>query len=188
MEVKLRAALASEPDPNETRQTRTETAEDRERRELRERSGLHRYIGAALSGAALDGAEAEYAAAMGCPGLVPLTMVGPTMEERQAAHGGAVEHRAVTPAPADSDVDRTQAPIVPAIFDRSVAPYLGVEMPTVQTGVQGYPVLSTSLMGGMKAEDAAADEGAGAYTVTDADPRRLTGSFRIRKEDVAVFG
>ena len=107
------------------------------------------------------------------------------MEQRQAAHAAAVEHRAVTPAPGDSDVPHTHAPIVPAIFDRSVAPWLGIEMPTVGTGVQSYPVLSTSLRGGMVAESGPATEGAGAYTVTDADPRRLSGAFRIRKEDIA---
>ncbi len=37
----------------------------------------------------------------------------------------------------------------------------------------------------MKAESAAAAETAGAFTVTDADPRRLTGAFRIRREDTA---
>ena len=58
-------------------------------------------------------------------------------------------------------------------------------MPTVGTGIASYPILSTSLTGGMKAEDASAAESAGAYTVTDADPRRLTGSFKIRKEDIA---
>ena len=58
-------------------------------------------------------------------------------------------------------------------------------MPTVGTGIASYPVLSTSLTGGMKAEDGAAAQTAGAFTVTDADPRRLTGSFLLRKEDIA---
>ena len=188
VEVRLRAALASEPDPNETRQARTETAEDRERRELRARVTLADYIAAAVAqgdAGSAGGAAAEYAAAEGCPGMVPITMLGETAEERAAANARAVEHRAVTPAPADSEVGRTLAPIVPAIFDRSIAGFLGIEMPTVGTGVQSYPVLSTSLSGGMVAEDDAATEGTGAYTVTDADPRRLSGSFRIRKEDIA---
>ena len=185
LEPELRAAIVAEGDPAETRTDTTEDAEDRERRELRERSGLHRYIGAALSGSVLDGAEPEYAAAEGCPGLVPLTMVGPTMEQRQAAEAAAVEHRAVTPAPADADVNHTHAPIVPALFDRSAAPFLGIEMPTVPTGIASFPILGTSVTAGMRAEDADAPETAGAFTVSDADPRRLTGSFRIRKEDIA---
>ena len=188
LEPELRAAIVAEGDPAETRTDTTEDAEDRERRELRGKVTLADYIGAAVAqgdAGSAGGAAAEYAAAMGCPGMVPLTMCGPTTEERAAATARAVEHRAVTPAPADSDVPHTHAPIVPALFDRSVAGYLGIEMPTVGTGIASYPILSTSLQGGMKGEDAAATEGAGAYTVTDADPRRLTGSFRIRKEDIA---
>ena len=188
LEPELRAAIVAEGDPTETRTATTEDAEDRERRELRGKVALADYIGAAVAqgdAGAATGAAAEYAAAMGCSGFVPLTMCGPTAEERAAAHARAIEHRAVTPAPADTDVPHTHAPIVPALFDRSVAGFLGIEMPTVGTGIASYPILSTSLQGGMKAEDTAAAEGAGAYTVTDADPRRLTGSFRIRKEDVA---
>ena len=188
LEPELRAAIVAEGDPNETRTETTEDAEDRERRELRAKVTLADYIGAAVAqgdAGAVTGAAAEYAAVMGCSGFVPLTMCGPTAEERAAAHARAIEHRAVTPAPADSDVPHTHAPIVPALFDRSVAGFIGLEMPTVGTGIASYPILSTSLQGGMKGEDDAAAEGAGAYTVTDADPRRLTGSFRIRKEDVA---
>ena len=183
IEPEIRTQLAKEEGlPGEPLADRTVTQEDRERRELRERCEFNRYIAAAVTkgdASRVDGAEAEYAAAMGCSGHVPITMLGGTMEERQA------EFRAVTPAPADSDVPHTHAPIVPAIFDRSIAAFLGIEMPTVSTGVQSYPVLSTSVTGGMAAEDADADNTAGAYTVTDADPRRLTGAFTVRKEDIA---
>ena len=184
-ETKLRAAVAADGDGSEVRAT-VEDSEQRERRELRGRVTLADYMGAAVTqgdaGAAV-GAAAEYSAAMGCAGLVPITMLGQTAEDRAAAV--ADEHRAITPAPGDANVPHAHAPIVPALFDRSVAGFLGIEMPTVGTGIASYPVLSTSLTGGMKAEDADAAETAGAYTVTDADPRRLTGSFRIRKEDTA---
>ena len=189
-ETKLRAAVAAEGDPNEIRTSVEEDAEARERRERRGKCTLGVYLGAAVAqgdAGRVTGAAEEYSAAMGCPGLVPITMLGPTAEERAAAHARAVEHRAVTPAPADSDVPHTHAPIVPALFDRSIAAFLGIEMPTVGTGIQSYPVLSTNLQGGMVAEDTAATEGAGAFAVTDADPRRLSGSLRIRKEDIAKF-
>ena len=190
IEVELREALKATDDNDDdaTDAGAQVDAEDRERRELRSKCTFAEFVGAAVAkgdAGQVDGAAEEYAASMGCPGLVPITMLGPTMEERRREHRQARETRAVTPAPADSDVPHTHAPIVPALFDRSVAPFLGIEMPTVGTGVQSYPVLGTSLEGGMKAEDANADEGAGAFTVTDADPRRLTGSFRIRKEDIA---
>ena len=163
IETELREALAeSETDATtETRETESIDAEERERRELRRRASLHPYINGAILGTAVEGAEAEYAAAMGCPGMVPLAMLGGTMEERQREHRER-EHRAVTPAPADADVPHSHAPIVPALFDRSVAPFLGIEMPTVGTGIRSYPVLSTNVTGGMKAEDGDAANTAGA--------------------------
>ena len=112
-------------------------------------------------------------------------MLGDTTEQRAARHAAGVEHRAVTPGPADTDVPSTHAPIVPALFDRSVAPFLGIEMPTVGTGIASYPVLGTSLTAGMVSEDTAGVQTAGSFDVTDADPRRLSGSFLIRKEDIA---
>ena len=43
-----------------------------------------------------------------------------------------VEDRAVTPAP--SDVGASQQPIIPYVFLRASAAFLGVDMPTVPTG------------------------------------------------------
>ncbi len=172
-EGELREALAKDEDDESI--AKTPDREERDRLELRSKSRFHRFVRAAVLGREVDGAEAEYADSLGCPGLVPLDL----FETRSR------EQRAVTPGPADGDVNKTTARIVPALFDRSVAPWLGIAMPTVGTGIQSFPVLSTSLTGGPKAEDAAAAETAGAFTVTDADPRRLTGSFKIRKEDIA---
>ena len=132
-ETQYRAALTAEGNEAEQRAAGavSETAEDRERRELRGRARLASYVNAAISGQPVSGADAEYAAAEGCAGLVPLQLFGGTAEERaaewRARLNGSVEHRAVTPGPADASVQRTQAPIVPAIFDQSIAPFLGVE-------------------------------------------------------------
>ena len=189
-ETKLRAAVIAEGDEAEQRAAGhiAETAEDRERRELRGRARLHRYIGAVIEKRQLDGAEAEYSAAMGVGGLVPLSLFGGTAEERVAewrARQQRSEHRAVTPGPAAADSQTNQAPVVPALFDRSVAPFLGIEMPTVGIGVASYPVLSTSLTAGIKANSDNAPETAGAFTVATAEPKRLTGALRIRRTDVA---
>ncbi len=148
VDTKLRAAIVAEGD-NPVVVAPTDDPESRERRELRSRSRLSRYVESALLGKAPTGAEDEYAAAMGCPGMLPISMLGPTTEERQSEHARRIETRAVTPAPADSDVPHTHAPIVPALFDQSIAPYLGIEMPTVGTGLASFPVLSTSVTAGM---------------------------------------
>ncbi len=176
LEARHRAALISESAEEAAagKDTDPGDGEDGERRELRSRSRLSRYMTAALDGVPVDGAEAELSAASGCPGSVPLELF---------EHRRDPEQRAVTPAP--STTDETLAAIVPAIFDRSAAAWLGIEMPTVQTGDAGFPVLSTSLTGGPKAKSTAAAEDAGAFTVTMSQPRRVTGSFRFTVEDAA---
>ena len=183
LETRRAAALATEQRAT-TEHVEDKTGgdgENKERRELRSRSRLGRYFSAALSGKLLDGAEAELSAAAGCAGAVPLELFQP--ERRTTLQNGTTEQRAVTPSP--TTADENMAPIVPAIFDRSAASWLGIEMPLVGVGDAGYPILSTSVTGGPKAKSAEAAETAGAFTVTMAQPRRLTGSFRFTVEDAA---
>ena len=177
LEVEFRAAVAAEPpaDDDGTRTTPTGDPETRERLEIRDRARLARFMDAAISGRALDGAELEVAAAYECPGMVPLSMFESC--ERQP------ETRAATPAPAT--VATTLAAPVPALFERSAAAWLGIDMPTVGTGDAGFAVVGTSVTGGPKAKSAAAAETAGAFTVTTAQPRRVSGAFMFTREDAA---
>ena len=178
LEQRHRAAIVAESAEAEQRAADDPPGdpEQRERVELRRRSRLAAYVSAAIDGTEVRGAEAELSAAAGCSGQVPLELF---RTERRAA----TEQRAVTPAP--STTDENLAPIVPAIFDRSAGAWLGIEMPMVATGDAGYPVLSTSVTGGVKAKSAAAAETEGAFTVTMAQPRRITGAFRFTREDAA---
>ena len=128
LEERHRAAIISESTEEAAALDEDGDGEDRERRELRSRSRLAKYVSAALDGLPVQGAEAELSAAAGCPGAVPLEL----FETRREA----TEHRAVTPAPATTD--ENLAPIVPAIFDRSAAAWLGIEMPMVATGDAGF--------------------------------------------------
>ena len=178
LESRHRAALIAESvDEAEALDGEDGDGEDRERSELRSRSRLAKYVSAAVDGLPVQGAEAELSAAAGCPGAVPLEL----FEVRSDT--GDPERRALTPAP--STTDENLSGIVPAIFDRSAASWLGIEMPTVPVGDAGYPVLSTSLTGGPVAKSAEADEGAGAFTVSMASPRRISGAFKFTYEDSA---
>lgn len=178
VESQYRAALISEGEAEQGAADAgsvTEDAEHRARRELRGKSRLSRYISAAVNARAVDGPEAEFSAACGCPGTVPFEMFD---EQREA-----VEQRAVTPGPASA---RTPfGPIVPALFQRSAMAWLGIDMPTVGVGDSSYPVLGTSVTAGVVAESADAAETAGQFTVTSARPRRVTGAFRFTREDAA---
>ena len=131
LETRHRAAIVAEGEQStETRQEETEDTEERERRELREKSTLAAYFSAAMKGQPVSGREAELSEAYGCPGSVPLEMFRTERRERD-------EQRAVTPGVGANDAQQNLSSIVPAIFDRSAAAWLGIEMPTVGTGGRG---------------------------------------------------
>ena len=181
VETQLRASVASDPDPDETRAAAGETSEDREKRELRNKAHVGAFVGACLRNEQLSGAEAEYAAAMGCSGLMPIDMLRPSGagEARQRD-----EHRAVTPG--QNVPAGTQSPI-PYVFQETVSARLGVSMPMVPAGVKHYPVLGTAPPAGPKAKDAAADSTAAAFTLANRTAKRITGQFVVRREDLAVM-
>ena len=177
VEARYRAALTAESGELETRESPAADPETREARELLGKAQVGRWVTAALRGRSVDGIEAETGAAFGCAGLIPLELLG---EAR------AVEHRAITPAPS-ADTAVNVAPIMPAVFDRSAAAFLGIEMPTVAAGTASYPVLTTSVSAGARAKSADAPETAGVITPYTVTPRRITGAFRIAREDEAVL-
>ena len=177
VEARYRAALTGESDALETREAPAADPETREARALLGRAQIGRWVTAALRGRSVDGIEAETGAAFDCPGLIPLELLGEARE---------VEHRAITPAPS-ADTAVNVAPIMPAVFDRSAAAFLGIEMPTVAAGTASYPVLTTSVTAGARAKSAGAPETAGTITPYTVTPRRITGAFRIAREDEAVL-
>ena len=151
--------------------------EAKEIRALRSKANVSAYMAAAIDRKDLDGAEAEYTAALGLPaGQMPIDLLDPP----------EVETRAITPGPANETVTSTR-PTVPAVFARTDAAALGINMPMVSSGEAHYPALTTAPPAGMKAKDAAADSTAGAFTLTKRTPLRLTGQFQFRVEDIALF-
>ena len=136
LEPELRAAIAAEPDP-EVRTAATGDPETRERLALRSRSCVAGYLRAVVEGRAVDGAEAEYAAAEGVAGFgrIPMAIFRP-VETR-----AAVEVRAITPGPA---VDGPAQPAIPYVFQRSALADLGVLMPSVPPGVTQIPRITAA--------------------------------------------
>ena len=172
LETEYRAAVVAEPETE---------ASGGEAVEVRMLQGLARvgaYVAAAVTGQGLRGAEAEYAEARGCPGLMPLDLLGPAETRTEA--------RAVTPGPSDETVTSTR-PTVPYAFERTDAAALGVTMPVVAPGEAHFPALTTAPPATPKAEDGAADATAAAFTLTKRTPGRITGQFVVRVEDVALF-
>ena len=179
IEVELREALddpesASEPgEPGAA----TVDPETRERLEIRERTGIAHFVNAAIGGRAVDGAAAEYAAAVGVPamGHVPMAIF---------REGRRPETRAVTPGPA---VDGVVAPAVPYVFERSAAAALGIAMPSTGSGQVQIPRITTAPPADTLAKDAAAPSTAAAVALDNQSPKRISGQFEIRVEDLAVY-
>ena len=171
-------ALTVAGDETETRaEPEVENTEDRELRDLERRSNVGEVFDAALTHSATDGAIAELQQHHGLPpNQIPLALL---------ASDGELETRAVTPAP--SNVGQQQQPIIPYVFPQSAGAFLGVYMPTVPTGEQVFPVLTSELSVEALAENAAGTETTGAFSADVLSPSRLQASFFYSREDRARF-
>ena len=184
-ETQYRAALVSEAGDAEHRAaelangSHVEPPEVRERREIRGRTGLRDYLTAACSGAPVTGSASEFNAACGVAAgdQVPRELFDGPARERQA------EMRAITPGPA---VDAPPMPTVPYLFEAAVISTLGLDYPSVASGVQQVPAITTAPPASVLAKDASAPSTAAAYSLVSRSPKRLSGKIEFRVEDLAV--
>ena len=153
--------------------------EERERQDILGKARLGNAIRAVIDGRPLQGAENELRSAYGLSGdhEIPHEL----FEPREAK-----EKRAATGAPA-TGTQVNEQPVQPFIYRESIAGFLGIDMPQVGGGTASHPVLTTGTPAGMKAKGAAADETEAAFTISTSTPKRITGSFRVRVEDMALF-
>ena len=127
-EPELRSALAAAAAEDDSARSAVPTTdpENRERLELRSKTGIGDFLAAAAVGGAVTGAAAEYAAACGVPtvgGHLPMALF--------ARHGCAHGRDAGDHAGSGREGHALQ-PTVPFIFERSAAANsLGILMPSV---------------------------------------------------------
>ena len=184
LERQVRAAVIAVDQEDKASETDkgdgTETSEERERRELRSRANVGRYIEAAGRGKVPAGAEAELSQAAGLDdGQIPLELWSePETRGR--------EERAITPAPGTVGVNLDV--FRPAVFAPSVVDKLMVAMPKVESGTYATGTLSTSVTADAVAEGADVPETAGAITVSTTTPHRVGASLMLRVEDIAAVG
>ena len=177
-EPELRSALAAAAAEDDSARTvETTDPETRERIELRSKTGLADFLKAAVGGAAVGGAAAEYCASLGVPtvGHVPMAIFARTAP--------TVETRAITPGPA---VKGMLQPTVPFVFERSAAASL-VLMPSVPSGQVQIPKITTAPPADTLAKDASAPATAAAVTLVNQAPVRIAGQFEVRVEDLQVM-
>ena len=82
----------------------------------------------------------------------------------------------------------TLAPIQPFVFSKSIAPMLGIEMPTVGSGAYSEATITTKLTAAAKAKGAAQESTAAVLTPATATPRRISARLTLNVEDVAAIG
>ena len=157
-----------------------EDAESRERLTLRSKATVGGFLTARMQGRMPTGELAEYAAACGVRDGIPIDIF-----EKDRP----VEHRAdaATGVPA-TGTGATLAPIQPYVFARSIAPQLGIAMPTVESGAYSEATISTALTAGPKAKGVKADSTAAVLTPTTATPRRISARLTLNIEDLAAIG
>ena len=150
--------------------------EERERQDILGKARLGNAIRAVIDGKPLTGAESELRSAFSLSGdhEIPHELFEPR------------EARAATDAPA-TGTQVNEQPVQPFIYKEGVAGFLGIDMPQVGGGTASHPVLTTGTPAGMKEKGAAADETEAAFTISTSTPKRVTGSFRVRVEDMALF-
>ena len=185
LETEYRTALLAEPEVAET--TRTDDAETREIREIRSRTGIADYLGAAVGNANPEGAAAEFLAAhklqlRGPKGGINLPLaIFPETRQRQQP-----EARAVTDAPAGIQVQMPE-PYVPYVFERSAAAALGIQFPSAGPGSVQIPRVTTAPPADTLAQSGAAPSTAAVVGLATRTPKRIAGQFELQVEDLAVY-
>ena len=166
-EVELRAAMAGE-EPDEVTERETVDSLD----ELRSNASVAEIVSGFIEQRSLSGATAEYLQELKLPAnTVPLELL---------------ETRAATPAP--SNVERTEAAVIPAVFPQSVTSFLGIPTPTVANGEPVYPVMTSRPTVSTPAAGASVDESDGTFEAMTLSPKRLQASYIYQIESAARFG
>ena len=182
LEPEIRAALVLEDEADKLAREASPDPELRERMEIRGRVSFTRYLNVNARGGLPDGAEGELNAACKVPGAaIPFDVWEPTLEQRQR------EERALTPAPSSGTGVNVQ-PILPAIFDPSIAPMLRIDLPTVGSGAFSEMTISTPPDAVAVAKGAAKVPSAGVLTPSTSTPKRISGGVEVSLEDEAAVG
>ena len=97
---------------------------------------------------------------------------------------GQPETRAISAGPS---VDGVPEATVPYVFQTSAASSLGIQFPTHGPGAVQVPRVTTPPPSSVLAKDAAAPSTAAVIALDSQTPKRISGQFEIRVEDLAIF-
>ena len=178
LELKTRALLAAEPDPDPANRPGGEGAEVRS---LAERASLGEYLAAAVEGRRVSGVERELTAA--------------SLGDAVAARGDVVIPWEALEVRADAPTNTTaldgpvrQRPILPRLFAGPLARALGTRFDSVPSGQQEYVLVSGGVAPAQKAESADVSATAATFGTATLKPRRLTANYLFTVEQAASVG
>ena len=182
LEVEYRAALVTETSESDEQEQEEPDAQEKEIDKLFARASIVPFVMEAVEDRAVEGAEKELrAAALGDDSAE----AGRQFPVEMLTLPGTVEHRAdsVTPIAAGALADGGQAPVLPRVFNRSVASRLGVAMPAVPVGAHVYPIMTAGTTAAQVVDSGRHDAGAGTFQGFTLEPIRLTAAylFRVRQ-------
>lgn len=172
----LPAAIAAEGVTEiETR----DTGDRKEIRELRSRLTFADYGGPAAHGGVIQGAAAEFNAAMNVDPVGKEGGVNLPWEMLE------LETRAFTSTSAD-DGPEGQRPILQRLFGPGVMDTLGVRIDSVPVGRVEWPLITSGVAPAMKKEESAAGAAVTAgFSYANLKPKRLTGQYEYTHEFAA---
>ena len=93
----------------------------------------------------------------------------------------------MTPAPS-TGTGTTVAPVQPFVFSQSIAPRLGISMPSVPSGSYSEMTITTAQSAAAVTKGSAKESVAGALTAITAKARRISARLSVTLEDVATIG
>lgn len=171
IETRYRAALLAED--------RSDEAPDPDRVELRSNVKVGDYLAALKGRQNLAGAAGELNAELKLAGNhIPFE----ALETRSA------EDRADMASGAPATVGVNLRPIAPFVFAASVAPMLGIEMPTVGRGTYAAPHITSALEAESKGKGQAVESAAAVFGVKSMTPKRVSARLTWQLEDEVSFG
>ena len=171
LEVEYRAQMLAEPDKDELI-VPTGDPELREIAELRSKSSVTSYIKAASEMRAVDGAEAEFNAALGMArDQFPMTLLTPETRQTTAV-----------------DVSVNQGTWLDRLFSQTAAQRLGVSFRSVGPGVASFPVTTAGAAAGQLDKSGATPAAAWTIGVTEMKPKRNAVHAIFNIEDVQRIG
>ena len=180
LETRYSSALITEAEEYKNTPTDDLDAEGKEQRGIESRISVANYISAAVTGEAIDGAEAEYNAARGITGIGIQVPWEALLDPRER-----VELYAATVSPATAEVNQQE--VLGRIFADGAAAYLGVRMPSVPVGAENFPVLTNGVVPVNTAKGGSANQTAATLTPNVLDPIRLAAEYLIQYEDTFKF-